>query len=104
MVNDSRTAVVGGGDNGRCAWRIDGAAHGAGVSYYLDLVWNHSGFSDYNTAGFYNSGYESFWNGLNYVALLAFAAFVLVVAVEGLLSPAGADQVAPAAGRPVPTT
>ena len=55
-------------------------------------------------AGFYNSGYESFWNGLNYVALLAFAAFVLVVAVEGLLSPAGADQVAPAAGRPVPTT
>ncbi|MDQ1488935.1 MAG: hypothetical protein QOJ23_1449, partial [Actinomycetota bacterium] len=26
-------------------------------------------------AGFYNSGYQSFWNGLNYVALLSFAAF-----------------------------
>jgi alpha-amylase len=26
------------------------AAHGAGINYGLDLVWNHSGFSDKNTA------------------------------------------------------
>ena len=32
------------------------AAHNAGMSYAVDLVWNHSGYSDQNTAGFYNAG------------------------------------------------
>jgi hypothetical protein len=56
-------------------------------------------------AGFYNSGYEAFWNGVNYVALLAFAAFVLGVAAEGLLAPGAAGQGAtPLPDRVVPTT
>jgi len=56
-------------------------------------------------AGFYNSHHEAFWYGLNYVALLAFAAFVLGIAVEGLVSPGAARQPAtPLPGRAVPTT
>ena len=42
-------------------------------------------------AGYYNSSHEPFWYGLNYVSLLAFAAFVLVVAVQGLMAPTGAS-------------
>src|SRR5438045_176835 len=32
------------------------AAHSAGMSYAIDLVWNHSGYSDNSTNGFYNAG------------------------------------------------
>jgi hypothetical protein len=39
-------------------------------------------------AGFYNTTHQAFWYGLNIVALLAFAAFVLAVSVEGLIAPA----------------
>jgi len=56
-------------------------------------------------AGFFNSGYEAFWYGLNYVALLAFAAFVLAVAVEGLVAPGAAGREAtPLPGGVVPST
>ena len=37
-------------------------------------------------AGYYNSSHEAFWYALNYVGLLAFAAFVLVASVEGLVA------------------
>ena len=52
-------------------------------------------------AGFYNSTYHSFWNGLNYVGLLAFAAFILAVAVDHLILPEAAPS---APGRAVPIT
>jgi len=55
-------------------------------------------------AGFYNSSHESFWYGLNYVALLGFAAFVLVAAVEGLLAPATTTRTARGESQPVATT
>jgi hypothetical protein len=55
-------------------------------------------------AGYYNSSHEAFWYGLNYVALLAFAAFVLVVAVEGLISRVSVARTAPASSQPLPTT
>jgi len=55
-------------------------------------------------AGFYNSNHEAFWYGLNYVALLAFAAFVLAVSVEGLIAPAGASRAVQAPGQPIPST
>jgi hypothetical protein len=55
-------------------------------------------------AGYYNSSHEAFWYGLNYVALLAFAAFVLVVAVEGLISRVSVPRESPASSRPLPTT
>ena len=42
-------------------------------------------------AGYYNSSHEAFWYALNYVGLLAFAAFVLVVAIQGLMTPTGAS-------------
>ena len=54
-------------------------------------------------AGFYNSSYESFWNGLNYVSLIAFAAFVLAVSVDHLVAPK-ALQSTPASRQAVPTT
>ena len=53
-------------------------------------------------AGFYNSTYQSFWNGLNYVGLVAFAVFVLAVAVDHLVVPWAARS-APAAPQAVPT-
>ena len=56
-------------------------------------------------AGFYNSGYQSFWNGLNYVGLIAFAVFVLAVAVDHLIVPLAARPgPAPARGEALPTT
>ena len=55
-------------------------------------------------AGFYNSGYQAFWNGLNYVGLIAFAVFVLTVAIESLIAPAEADRATPTLARPVPST
>ncbi|MFI5378490.1 MAG: dockerin type I domain-containing protein [Tepidisphaerales bacterium] len=30
--------------------------HRAGLDYYVDMVWNHSGFSDLSTPGFYDAG------------------------------------------------
>jgi len=54
-------------------------------------------------AGFYNSNHEAFWYGLNYVALLAFAAFVLVLSVEGLVAPMTAAE-RRARAQAVPTT
>jgi hypothetical protein len=55
-------------------------------------------------AGFYNSHHEAFWYGLNYVGLLAFAAFVLAVAVEGLIAPAGETRTLRMPAQAVPTT
>jgi hypothetical protein len=55
-------------------------------------------------AGYYNSSHEPFWYGLNYVALLAFAAFVLAISVEGLMSPVGKVRGKPAPARPLPIT
>ena len=55
-------------------------------------------------ASFYNSNHESFWYGLNYVALLAFAAFILIVSVQGLISPAGEPRTVRTPSQPVPTT
>ncbi|HEY4411218.1 MAG TPA: hypothetical protein VGO87_15180 [Acidimicrobiia bacterium] len=54
-------------------------------------------------AGFYNSSYQSFWNGLNYVGLIAFAVFVLAVSVDHLIVPLAARP-APAPRQPIPTT
>jgi hypothetical protein len=55
-------------------------------------------------AGFYNSTYHSFWNGLNYVSLIAFAVFVLAVSVDHLIAP-WAVRATPAPGRQaLPTT
>jgi hypothetical protein len=54
-------------------------------------------------AGFYNSTYQSFWNGLNYVGLVAFAVYLLAVSVDHLIVPAAARP-APATRRPLPTT
>jgi hypothetical protein len=58
-------------------------------------------------AASYNSAYEKFWNGLNYVALLGFAAFILIVAVDGLVAPAPATStdtgLTPAGRHPIPT-
>jgi len=54
-------------------------------------------------AGFYNSNHEAFWYGLNYVALLGFAAFILVVSVQGLISPAGEPRTV-RTSQPIPTT
>jgi hypothetical protein len=54
-------------------------------------------------AGFYNSSYQSFWNGLNYVGLVAFAIFVLAVSVDHLIVP-GAERPAPAPGQSLLTT
>jgi hypothetical protein len=54
-------------------------------------------------AGFYNSSHEAFWYGLNYAGLLAFAAFILAVSVEGLISPASLTERA-APSRAIPTT
>ena len=51
-------------------------------------------------AGFYNSTYQSFWNGLNYVGLLAFAAFILAVSVDHLILPVTARS-APAQAVPI---
>lgn len=55
-------------------------------------------------AGFYNSNHEAFWYALDYVALLAFAAFVLAVSVQGLLAPAGASRPLRTPPQPVPST
>ena len=55
-------------------------------------------------AGFYNSSHEAFWYALNYVGLLSFAAFILAVSVEGLISPASVPLGRPAPSQPVPTT
>jgi hypothetical protein len=55
-------------------------------------------------AGFYNSNHEAFWYGLNYVALLAFAAFILVVSVQGLISPAAEPTAVRTPPQPIPTT
>ena len=55
-------------------------------------------------AGFYNSSHEAFWYGLNYAGLLAFAAFVLGVSVEGLIAPASSTAPASTQARPLPTT
>jgi hypothetical protein len=55
-------------------------------------------------AGFYNSTYQSFWYGLNIVALLAFAAFVLAVSVEGLIAPARQPRSVLAPREAVPST
>jgi uncharacterized membrane protein len=55
-------------------------------------------------AGFYNSHHEAFWYGLNYVGLLAFAAFVLAVSVEGLIAPAGESRALRMPPQAVPTT
>ena len=55
-------------------------------------------------AGFYNSSHEAFWYGLNYVALLSFAAFILGVSVQGLLSAAGETRVLRTPPRPIPST
>jgi hypothetical protein len=52
-------------------------------------------------AGFFNSSHEAFWYGLNYAGLLAFAAFVLAVSVEGLISPASTEKRLPY--RAIPT-
>jgi len=54
-------------------------------------------------AGFYNSSHEAFWYGLNYAGLLAFAAFILAVSVEGLIAPESPTETSVRA-RPVPTT
>jgi len=54
-------------------------------------------------AGFYNSSYQSFWNGLNYVGLVAFAVFVLAVAIDHLIVPL-ATRPTPAPGRALPIT
>jgi hypothetical protein len=53
-------------------------------------------------AGLYNSSHQKFWYGLNYAGLLAFAAFILLVAVQGLLSPAGATTAVRTPAQPVP--
>ena len=55
-------------------------------------------------AGFYNSSHEAFWYGLNYVALLSFAAFILGVSVQGLLSAAGETRVLRTPPQPIPST
>jgi hypothetical protein len=55
-------------------------------------------------AGYYNSSHEAFWYGLNYVGLMAFAGFVLVISVEGLISRVSEPREAPAPSRPLPTT
>jgi hypothetical protein len=55
-------------------------------------------------AGYYNSSHEAFWYGLNYVALLAFAAFVLVISVEGLMSRVSVARETPVPSQPLPTT
>ena len=55
-------------------------------------------------AGYYNSSHEAFWYGLNYVALLSFAAFVLAVSVEGLIAPAAASRTTKVPAAPLPTT
>jgi len=55
-------------------------------------------------AGFYNSSHEAFWYGLNYVGLLAFAAFVLAVSVEGLIAPVAATGRTRLPAEPLPTT
>jgi len=55
-------------------------------------------------AGFYNSSHEAFWYGLNYAGLLAFAAFVLGVSVEGLIASASSTAPASTQARPLPTT
>jgi len=54
-------------------------------------------------AGFYDSTYKSFWNGLNYVGLIAFAVYILAVSVDHLIVPAAARQGA-ATRQPLPTT
>lgn len=53
-------------------------------------------------AGFFNSSYQSFWNGLNYVGLIAFAAYILALSVDHLIVPATARP--PATQPAVPTT
>ena len=55
-------------------------------------------------AGYYNSSHQAFWYGLNYVALLAFAAFMLAVSVQGLLSAAGETSAVRTPPQAVPTT
>jgi len=55
-------------------------------------------------AGFYNSNHEAFWYALNYVAVLALAAFVLAVSVQGLVAPAGASRPLRTPSQPVPST
>ena len=55
-------------------------------------------------AGFYNSHHEAFWYGLNYVGLLAFSAFVLLVSVQGLISPAGAPRAVRTPPQPIPAS
>jgi hypothetical protein len=54
--------------------------------------------------GFFNSSHEAFWYGLNYVALVAFAGFVLALSVEGLISETTAADELPAPPRAIPTT
>jgi hypothetical protein len=55
-------------------------------------------------AGFYNSSHEAFWYALDYVALLAFAVFILAVSVQGLIAPADAARPVRTTPQPVPTT
>ena len=55
-------------------------------------------------AGYYNSSHEAFWYGLNYAGLMAFALFVLVISVEGLVSRVSVVREAPTTSRPLPTT
>ena len=54
-------------------------------------------------AGFYNSSYQSFWNGLNYVGLVAFAIYILAVAVDHLMVPAATREGLPLPARPLTT-
>ena len=55
-------------------------------------------------AGFYNTTHQAFWYGLNIVALLAFAAFILAVSVEGLIAPASRPRSVLAPREAVPST
>ena len=55
-------------------------------------------------AAFYNSSYQSFWNGLNYVGLVAFAIYILAVAVDHLMVPAATREAPPLPARPLTTT
>lgn len=55
-------------------------------------------------AGFYNSSHQAFWYALNYAGLLAFAAFILVVSIEGVIAPAATAREVPTPGRAIPTT
>jgi hypothetical protein len=57
-------------------------------------------------AGFYNSSHQAFWYALDYVGLLAFAAFVLAASIQGLIAPAGAGRPLrnPPPPQPVPST